>query len=324
MIEHDTYQYPPELFALLVDTIPLLCRSKRDVLLFFRGAGMTPTAMFEVEDVVRSDKDALNKFEIARRLLTILNEAGDPALATRRELLRRVVQFEDFTRCWESDVMKAKGLVAEIQRVVNVKDSFTRMSQARAEEQAAAKALREAQRRAEVEAAKVRKAAIAEAKGKLFALFGDGDAHRRGKQLEGVLNDLFRAYGVLVAEDFRRKGGGTSGVVEQIDGVVEIDNDLYLVEMKWWGVDLGPGDISPHITRLMMRNSVSGIFISASNFTPAALETCRDFLQHRVLVLCTLREIVALLEREGDLPDFIRTKVRAAKLERTPFKEILN
>lgn len=315
MIEHDTYQYPPELFSLLVDTIPLLCRSKRDVLLFFRGAGMSPSAMFEVEEVVRSDKDALNKFEIARRLLTVLNEAGDPALATRRELLRRVVQFEDFTRCWDSDVLKAKGLVAEIQRVVNVKDSFTRMSQARAEEAAAAKA--------QLQAAKTRKAAIAAAKAKLFALFGETDAHRRGKQLEGALNDLFRAYGILIAEDFRRKGGGSSGVVEQIDGVVEIDHELYLVEMKWWDAALGPGDVGPHITRLLMRNSVSGIFISASAFTPAALETCRDFLQHRVLVLCTLQEIVALLEREGDLVDLVRAKVRAAKLERTPFKEIL-
>ena len=35
-----TFHYPPELFSLLVDTIPLLNRSKKDVLLFFRGAGV--------------------------------------------------------------------------------------------------------------------------------------------------------------------------------------------------------------------------------------------------------------------------------------------
>ena len=35
-----TFHYPPDLFNLLVDTIPLLNRSKRDVLLFFRGAGV--------------------------------------------------------------------------------------------------------------------------------------------------------------------------------------------------------------------------------------------------------------------------------------------
>lgn len=35
-----TYHYPPELFALLVDAIPKLCKSKPDLLLFFRGSGV--------------------------------------------------------------------------------------------------------------------------------------------------------------------------------------------------------------------------------------------------------------------------------------------
>jgi hypothetical protein len=41
-----TFHYPPELFNLLVDTIPRLNRSKNDVLLFFRGAGV-PSSLFE-------------------------------------------------------------------------------------------------------------------------------------------------------------------------------------------------------------------------------------------------------------------------------------
>lgn len=34
------FHYPPDLFNLLVQTIPLLCRSKKDVLTFFIGAGV--------------------------------------------------------------------------------------------------------------------------------------------------------------------------------------------------------------------------------------------------------------------------------------------
>jgi restriction system protein len=34
------YHYPPELLDLLVDTIPLLTRSKKGVLDFLRGAGI--------------------------------------------------------------------------------------------------------------------------------------------------------------------------------------------------------------------------------------------------------------------------------------------
>lgn len=322
MTEIAIFQYPPELFQLLVDTIPLLTKSKKDLLLFFRGAGMTPSMMAEVEDQLAADRNALHKFEIARRLLTVLNAEGDRALLIRRQLLRRVVEFEDFSRCYENKAMEARGLVAQVQHIVNVKDSFTKMSQARDHEAQAAKTAREQQQQAEVAQRKAHRERVSAAKAKLFALFTQADPHRRGKELEGALNALFAAYGVLVAEDFRRKGGGDSGVMEQIDGVVEIDNQLYLVEMKWWATNLGHQELAPHVSRLMMRAGVSGIFISSSDYTPSALELADGVLQQRVLILCTLREIVSLLEREGDLVEFIRAKVRAAKLNRMAFKEI--
>jgi hypothetical protein len=128
---------------------------------------------------------------------------------------------------------------------------------------------------------------------------------------------------VLVAENFTRKGGDDTGILEQIDGVVEIDHYMYLVEMKWWDKPLGPGDVAPHLSRLMLRNGVGGIFISSSDYTASALETCRDFLQQRVLVLCSVREIVDLLNREADLVEMLRAKIRAAKLDRNPFKEVV-
>lgn len=37
----ESYHYPPEVINLLVDTVPLLCGSKNDVLVFFRGAGVS-------------------------------------------------------------------------------------------------------------------------------------------------------------------------------------------------------------------------------------------------------------------------------------------
>ena len=39
------FHYPPELTQLLIQTIPLLCPSKPDVLLFFKGAGV-PESVF--------------------------------------------------------------------------------------------------------------------------------------------------------------------------------------------------------------------------------------------------------------------------------------
>jgi hypothetical protein len=318
----DRFHYPPELLSQLVDTIPLLCKSKKDTLLFFRGAGMTPTMTAEVEEIVDTDRSAITKFEIARRLLTRLNELGDRTLAIRRELLRRVVEFEDFTRCWESDVMRAKGLIAEIQRTVNVKDSFTRMRQARDQEAEVAKGARERELRANLASVKARRERIATAKANLFALFAEADPHKRGKALEAALNNVFAAYEIKVEENFRRVSED-GAVLEQIDGVIEIDDETFIVEMKWWSSNMGPGEVSQHISRILLRPGVAGLFISNTSYTPAALDMCKDFLQHGLLILCTLQEIVSALEREADLVALIKAKVRAAKLHKKPFWEIL-
>ena len=160
----------------------------------------------------------------------------------------------------------------------------------------------------------------------LFALFGQQDAHKRGKALEGVLNRLFEAYGILVREAFTVKGSCSEGVIEQIDGVVEIDGDLYLVEMKWWNGPIGRAEISPHIVRIFSRGlQVKGIFISYTHYTDAGIETCKEALAGgAVVTLCTLREIVSVVERYeqgADLRTMLRTKVHAALLDKKPWHE---
>ena len=75
-----SHHYPPDLLQLLIDTIPRLCKSKRDVILFFRGAGTKPSIVSDLEEQVRNDPDSINKFSIVRTVLTRLNESGDAAL----------------------------------------------------------------------------------------------------------------------------------------------------------------------------------------------------------------------------------------------------
>lgn len=128
------YHYPPELLNLLVDTIPLLCRSKKDTLLFLKGAGVGTDTISDLEKRVAFDTNNINKYEIVRTSLSRLNDKGEGTLRERREILKRVCEFESFSNCWPNDQLKAKGLVAEISRVINVKDSFTRMKQEREKE----------------------------------------------------------------------------------------------------------------------------------------------------------------------------------------------
>lgn len=67
---------------------------------------MKPSQMINVDEAFTNDPKSINKFEMVRHVLTILNEEGDGNLTVRRHLLRRVVEFEDFTRCSYSPFTK--------------------------------------------------------------------------------------------------------------------------------------------------------------------------------------------------------------------------
>ena len=312
---NETYHYPPHIFQLFVDTIPRLCRSKRDVLTFFRGAGVNPSAFSDIENQLALDRDSVTKFDIVRTILTRLNEsASDKALRDRREIVKRVVEFEDFSTCWPDDRLEAQGLVAQIRQAVNAKDSFTRMKQ---EREAEARKHRERQRR-ETEVRQQRLHELAEVRQDLYGLFTMDNAQERGRRLEMVLNRLFEAAGILVSESFARVSDLGKGITEQIDGVVELDGQVYLVEMKWLKDPVGTGDIAQHLVRVFNRGQSRGIFISYSEYTAPAIEMCKDSLSKAVIVLCTLHEFVLLVEKEEDLAEFLRAKIRGSIIGKSP------
>ena len=310
-----TYHYPPELFNLLVDTIPRLVRGKDDVLLFFRGAGVERKDVADIETILQKDRDALNKFGITRTVLQRLNERGEVALRERREILKRIVEFEDFSTCWESEQLKAKGLVSEIRRVVNIKDSFVRMREERDSEKDRHRAEYEKQLKEKQELRDRRQAV----KNDLAALFGIADPQKRGRLLEPVLNNLFSLDGISVRESITIKSSGGSEIAEQIDGVISVDGHFYLVEMKWWNKPIGVPEITQHLSRLFLRGDVRGIYISASGYASTTVSTCRDALSHKTIILTTLEEFVRLLDQEGNLLDFLKAKVESAIIEKNPF-----
>lgn len=306
----ESFQYSPDLLSLLVDAVPRLCRSKEDLLLFFQGAGVSGSILGPHEALLHSDREAFKKRPVTREILKRLNEMGDLGLRERREILKRVTEFEDFSVCWENDRAPARGLVAQIRDLVNVKDSFTRMNLEREGE----RRKRQTEQKARETIREQRRSKLAKVKTNLFALFGENDVHKRGKALEGVLNSLFAAEEILIREAFTIKGRCGEGVIEQIDGLIEIEGQLYLVEVKWWNTALGVAEVSPHVVRVYGRGGVAhGLFISYTDLTSPALKTFRDAtIQGRVIIFAKLQEIVELLEREGDIKDWIKQKVRVA------------
>jgi hypothetical protein len=291
-----------------------LNKGKPGELDFFRGAGVPEKYLVEVREQVARDRDAISKFEIARRVLVSLNEAGDSMITPRREILRRITQTESFEHCWPDDRLPAKGVVAEIRDIVNRYDSFTRMKAERDKERS--ERIREREQaiaRQNEEGAKQ-----LQIRADLAALFQEENPWKRGKQLEGVLNRLFALDGISVREAFHLTGDEAEGIVEQIDGVIALDAALYLVEMKWLNEKVGPNELGVHFSRVFLRHAANGLFISASGFTDAAIAQSKLALTKMTSILCELEEIVLLLERQGDIRDYFREKVHTAIAERRP------
>lgn len=319
--EIEVFHYPPDVFELLVETIPRLFRGKKAVVLFLQGAGVPEVDIISVARIVETDPQLINKFEIVRNVLTKVNSRGDSRLSARREIIKRVIEFENFETCWPADQLKVKGLVASIREAVNKKDSFTRMKLERNAEREERQSIRQAEylaiakQREDIDAISQRLAA-------LFLM--DDKPQERGKLLEGVLNDLFRIYGILVHEDFRRRDPDTSVVVEQIDGVIELNGKIYLVEMKWLNTPVGIGEFAPHLVRLFSRADAQGIFIATNGYTSSVVSESRNALNQKTLFLCSLREFVMLLQRQDDLVELFRKKLQAAIVDKNPFLEILS
>lgn len=311
-----TFHYPPELFELLINGIPLLCRSKKSTLLFFEGAGV-PRELFEdLWEKVELNKDTISKFEIVRTILTRINQQGERTLHERREILKRVVEFDDFSVCWPDNEYKAKGIVSDIRRIVDGKDTITKIKQELEKE----RLNHQSEHLAHIQEIQRKQAEREKIKIDLFSLFSipDSQSQRRGKFLEGVLNRLFTTDEIIIREAFEVVKEPGEGITEQIDGVIEIDGYIYLVEMKWWKDPLGKKEISPHLVNIFNRGHAGGIIISNSGFTHPAIETCKEALTQKIIVLCELEEMVILLEQKLELKDFFKAKIRTAVTEKNP------
>ncbi len=315
---NDIYHYPPDLFEMIVQVVPLLNKSKMSVITFFKGAGIPVELINDLERIVETDRESINKYKIAHTILERINENTDKYLSQRREIIKRIVEFEGFSSCWESDRLKAKGLVSEIQKIVNVKDSFTRMNIEREKE----RKKRSQEQQNKINKNLKNKENIEQIKKELFPLFTMKDKQKRGKLLEKVLNSYFANYEILIKEDFKVVNENGEGIFEQIDGIIEQDQEVFLVEMKWLEKSVSVNDIYTHLGRIYHRTNAHGIYISASGYSPSAINAAKEALQkNALLVLFDLEEFVMCIEKEKDFKAYLREKINHTIFEKNPYRK---
>ena len=309
-----TWHHTPDLIERLVETIPTLVKSKQQTIDFFRGAGVPDELLGDVQTTLTNDPQSINKYQIARTVVRRLNEGGDRWLAVRREVVRRVTQWEDFSLSWPNDQDKARGLVAAVRQLVGVKDSFTRMQRERDRERQA----RIHQHEQQLEKQRAWRRTRATLRSQIVAAKNEPNAQRRGKLIEKLFADLCAAEGIQVRESFEVRSGGT--VQEQVDGLIVADGHLYLVEVKWRNEPVDLDAMQSHLFRLFRRPDARGLFVSASGYTAPAIDACRDVLSQKLMVLAELNELVLLLEGDDhSLEAWIGKKASVAVGERKPF-----
>ncbi|MCX5980622.1 MAG: restriction endonuclease [Nostocales cyanobacterium LacPavin_0920_SED1_MAG_38_18] len=307
------YHFSPDLIQLLIATIPTICRSKQDVIDFFQSAGVSEKYLADFRKKIETDKKSVGKHQITREVILSLNKNGEESLGERREIIKRVVEFNDFSRCWEGQQTEAFGLVAKVREMVNHKDYLTKIYELQSENE---RKQRQVEEDARLEVINQKRQKRQEIKSDLSnLLYKEDNPQKRGKKLESVLNRLFEFEGILVRDSFTIKGENQEGIIQQIDGAIEVNSHLYLVEMKWWKDALGPNDVSQHMMRILLRPDARGIFISASGYTNAALTDIKKALTQKTVVLFTLKEFVLLLEKEDSFESLLKSKVEAVQLE---------
>ncbi len=314
-----TFHYPPELFELLVETIPCLFKYKKSVIDFLRGAGVSNSVTVDIEGQLHKDRESVNKYSIVRTVLFRLNEAGESALRERREIVKRVCEFEDFSTGWPDDQLKARGLVAEIRNLVNKHDFFRRFEQQRESE---LQKHREEKRR-EAEKLKRHRQEVQGILKEIKSLVIMDDPHSRGKRFEKVMNDLFMNSGILVREAFVLVEEPGQGITEQLDGVIELDGHIYLVEVKWRKEPVDVTEVSRHISRVLTRVDCRGLIISESGYTAPAVLVCKQAMKSAPIVLCKLEEIVMMLESEKSIKEVLKAKTHKLIIEKQPLAEVL-
>lgn len=311
----ESYHYPTELLVLMIDTIPLVCRAKTDMIQFFQAAGVPPHILSPWSLKIRTDREGVKKNEIARAVLNELNRIEtNQYLRARREVLKRVVEWADFATCWLADRERAELLVRRIRDLVGQRDALTSLNRERS---ADLEKVRH-ERKAQLEDLSRRRAARQAAKAKVFSVFGESDPWRRGHLLEAALNDLFKAHEISIRESFvlRTEKGQ---IREQIDGAIEIQSHLYLVEVRYRDSATGAEEIARHLSRVQYRSGARGLFISVSAFTEPAAISFREAHQDRVHLALPFQELVSLLEEDQLLSAYLHRRAQTAILEKDPF-----
>jgi hypothetical protein len=97
--EDAAYHFPPDVLSPLLEAIPLLCRSKLELVYSSAAPACQTASSASRRPRCAPTGDSVRKREIVRDVIRRLTEA-DSRICERCEIARRVVEFDDLSTCW--------------------------------------------------------------------------------------------------------------------------------------------------------------------------------------------------------------------------------
>ena len=101
------FHYPPALFNLVVNIVPLLNRARQDVQVFFQGARVSDNITSGIEFHLSAAQKDVNKYQMVHPVLERIITKREQVLREWCEMLR-VVDFSNVDSCWLADQLKAQ------------------------------------------------------------------------------------------------------------------------------------------------------------------------------------------------------------------------
>jgi hypothetical protein len=148
-----------------------------------------------------------------------------------------------------------------------------------------------------------------------YELCSLSDRQKAGLELEKVLNGLFELAGLKPREPFRITG-------EQIDGAVELDHEVYLVEAKWEAGKLGAAPLYEFREKVTGKSPFTrGVFVALNGCTNEA-QTAIVARKAPHFFVVDGYDLVTVLEGRISLITMLRNKQRKLSEEGNMFVSV--
>jgi restriction endonuclease len=242
---------------------------------------------------------AESKYPMVRAILAELDSRGDPGILVQRRIVQELASIRRITDS-SVDRMAAMEAIRALREAASEEGVL---------EDRSAETVRAKERRstatARLEAFEAQQKDLARLCDMYGVLATRSDiAQQRGYDLEDLIGDLFKLYGIPYHPPYRK------GTVEQTDGFFTFNGFQYLIEARWRKSPPPIGELRSFSLKVEAKiESTRGLFVSVAGFREEVLEEARPI---RNLIYVNGQDLALMLEARPPLPQALTAKINQA------------